>query len=279
MIKTITHGSLFSGFGGFDIASECPYGVQYPSIGWKNVFNCEIEPFPRKILNYYWPQAKNYEDITKTDFSIWNGKLNVISGGFPCQSFSVAGKRGGINDDRYLWPEMLRAIRESQPDAVVGENVTGLLTMEKQEVFARVDSRNRVHYEDCDHYEAIYTRQAELLFNYICEDLEKEGYKVQPFVIPAAGAGAPHKRDRVWIIAYRDSRLGKWKEKQLQARGNATDGSHVANTDIKHDRRHQPRKKTGQIQQPRVSSEQNNSANTESIRLQRSKQADRKKRP
>ena len=116
-----THGSLFSGIGGSEIAAEI--------MGWKNMFHCEINPFGRKILDYWFPNSKSYEDITKTDFTEWRGKINVLTGGFPCQPFSCAGQRKGAEDDRYLWPEMLRAIREIQPDWVVGENVAGILSM------------------------------------------------------------------------------------------------------------------------------------------------------
>lgn len=103
-----THGSLFSGIGGPEIAAE--------EMGWKNMFHCEINPFGRKILDYWFPNSKSYEDITKTNFTEWRGKINVLTGGFPCQPFSCAGQRKGAEDDRYLWPEMLRAIREIQPD-------------------------------------------------------------------------------------------------------------------------------------------------------------------
>lgn len=101
-----THGSLFSGIGGPEIAAE--------EMGWKNMFHCEINPFGRKILDYWFPNSKSYEDITKTNFTEWRGKINVLTGGFPCQPFSCAGQRKGAEDDRYLWPEMLRAIREIQ---------------------------------------------------------------------------------------------------------------------------------------------------------------------
>jgi DNA (cytosine-5)-methyltransferase 1 len=199
MKPTINHGSLFSGLGGFDLAAQ--------KVGWNNVFHCEWEPFPRQILQYYWPQTKSYTDVKETSFKAWRHVPNlVISGGFPCQPFSAAGKRQGTIDGRYLWPEMLRAIRESKPVAVVAENVAGLLTMGEREVFAQVDSRNNIRYTDYDHYEAIYTRQEEMLLKNIIEDLEKEGYSVQTLVIPAAGVGAPHKRERIWIVAYSNER-------------------------------------------------------------------------
>ena len=115
----MTHASLFSGIGGFDLAAEWA--------GWTNMFNCEINPFCRRVLAYHFPNAVQYEDIKAVDFTVWRGRIDVLTGGFPCQPFSVAGKRNGTDDDRYLWPEMLRAIREVCPRWVVGENVRGFV--------------------------------------------------------------------------------------------------------------------------------------------------------
>ncbi len=239
MSERLTHGSLFSGIGGPEIAAEI--------MGWKNVFHCEINPFGRKILDYWFPNSKSYEDITKTDFTEWRGKINVLTGGFPCQPFSCAGQRKGAEDDRYLWPEMLRAIREIQPDWVVGENVAGILTMvqppfscagqrkgaeddrylwpemlraireiqpdwvvgenvagiltmvqpgsetalgREESLFGEVDRERTLH-------------RQEYVVETVCNDLEREGYSVQPVVIPACAVGAPHRRDRVWFIAKR----------------------------------------------------------------------------
>ena len=159
------HGSLFSGIGGFDLAAEW--------MGWENVFHCEIDEFPRKILNYYWPNSISYHDIKTTDFSVHRGQIDILTGGFPCQPYSAAGKRLGKEDDRHLWPFMLEAIRSIQPRWVVGENVRGL-----------------VNWSDG------------LVFEEVQVDLEIEGYEVQAFILPAAGIGAPHRRDRVWFVAY-----------------------------------------------------------------------------
>ena len=161
------HGSLFSGIGGFDLASEW--------MGWENVFHCEWNEFGQKVLKYYWPKAISYHDITKTDFSVHRGRIDIITGGFPCQPYSMAGKRLGKEDERHLWPEMLRAIREIQPTWVVGENVFGLVNWDGGLVFHEVQA-----------------------------DLEAEGYEVQPYVLPASGVNAPHRRDRVWFVAYSD---------------------------------------------------------------------------
>jgi len=174
------HGSLFSGIGGFDLAAEW--------MGWENVFHCEIDEFPRKILNYYWPNSISYHDIKTTDFSVHRGQIDILTGGFPCQPYSAAGKRLGKEDDRHLWPYMLEAIRSIQPRWVVGENVRGL-----------------VNWSDG------------LVFEEVQVDLEAEGYEVQAFILPAAGIGAPHRRDRVWFVAKNTNSSGfvqrKYEEK------------------------------------------------------------------
>ena len=192
MSERLTHGSLFSGIGGPEIAAEM--------MGWKNVFHCEINPFGRKILDYWFPNSKSYEDITKTDFTEWRGKINVLTGGFPCQPFSCAGQRKGAEDDRYLWPEMLRAIREIQPDWVVGENVAGILTMVQPGSETELGREESLFGED--NRKRTLHRQ-EYVVETVCNDLEREGYSVQPVVIPACAVGAPHRRDRVFFIAHR----------------------------------------------------------------------------
>ena len=161
----MTHGSLFSGIGGFDLPSEW--------MGWENVFHCEWMPFPRQVLKYHFPNSICYEDITKTDFTIHRGGIDILTGGFPCQPYSLAGKRKGTEDSRHLWPEMLRAIREIQPKWILGENVFGIVSWSGGLVFEQVQS-----------------------------EMEAEGYEVQPFVIPACAKDAPHRRDRSWFVAH-----------------------------------------------------------------------------
>ena len=117
----MTHGSLFSGIGGFDLAAAWA--------GWTNVFNCEIDPFCRRVLKYHFPESEPYEDIRTTDFTVWRDRVDVLTGGFPCQPFSLAGKRKGTADDRYLWPAMLGVVRTVRPRWVVGENVLGIVKM------------------------------------------------------------------------------------------------------------------------------------------------------
>jgi len=164
----MTHGSLFSGIGGFDLAAEW--------MGWENVFHCEWNPFGRRVLKHHFPKAISYEDITNVSFRSHRGSIDILTGGFPCQPYSVAGSRLGKDDERHLWPHMLRAVREIKPRWVVGENVRGIISWNDG-----------------------------LVFDEVCSDLEAEGYQVQPFLLPACGVNAPHQRFRVWFVAHTDS--------------------------------------------------------------------------
>lgn len=159
------HLDLFSGIGGFALAAETVWEGEYENVGF-----CDNEPFSQAVLKKHWPESKIYGDIKQF---IEPPPADLITGGFPCQPFSLAGKRRGKEDDRHLWPEMFRVIRQSAPKWIVAENVSGLLTwnggMVLDEVFA---------------------------------DLESEGYEVWPLVLPAASVGAPHRRERVWVVAH-----------------------------------------------------------------------------
>jgi DNA (cytosine-5)-methyltransferase 1 len=161
---------LFSGIGGFSLGLE-------RTGHYETVAFCEIDKYCKLILKKHWKGIKIYDDvkeITKERLEADGIQIpDVITGGFPCQSFSVAGKRKGTSDSRYLWPEMFRIIKIFKSKFVIGENVRGIVNIENGVVFETV-----------------------------CTDLESEGYEVQPFLIPAASVGAPHRRERIWFIAH-----------------------------------------------------------------------------
>lgn len=165
----MNHASLFSGIGGFDLAAEW--------MGWNNVLHVERDEFCRKILKHHFPNSQSYDDIKQFSGAPFLGRIDILTGGFPCQPYSAAGQRKGKADDRHLWPEMLRVIQEVRPTWVVAENVRGLLSWSDG-----------------------------MVFDEVCSALEGEGYQVFPTLLPAAGVyNAPHKRDRVWFIAYSHS--------------------------------------------------------------------------
>ncbi len=192
--EKITHIDLFSGIGGFALAADRVFG------NIEHIF-CDNEPFAQEVLRKHWPDAKIYSDIRSLTYADCQRHLHrepeklstkrphkalgkslastespfILTGGFPCQPFSQAGRRRGEEDDRFLWPEMLRVIQEFSPLWVIAENVRGLLTQGGGVVFERV-----------------------------CTDLEAAGYEVQPIIIPAVSVGAPHRRDRVWFVAHRN---------------------------------------------------------------------------
>ena len=175
----LTHLSLFSGIGGLDLAAE--------RAGFCTVGQCEWADYPTKVLEKHWPDVPRWRDIrtlTGGDFYERTGMrtVDVISGGFPCQPFSVAGKRRGKEDDRFLWPEMLRVVKELRPAWVVGENVAGIVGMALDTVLS---------------------------------DLEAIGYAAGALIIPACGVDAPHRRDRVAIMA--DARGARWEKRDFAA--------------------------------------------------------------
>ena len=160
---------LFSGIGGFSVGLE--------RAGFKTVAFCEIDKYCRLVLNKHWKDIKIYHDvreITRQQYEQDGLELpGIITGGFPCQPFSVAGRQKGTGDNRYLWPQMFRVIKEFKPRWIIAENVRGIINIQHGMVFERVHT-----------------------------DLESQGYETQTFIIPAAGVGAPHRRDRVWIVGY-----------------------------------------------------------------------------
>jgi len=159
------HIGLFEGIGGFSLAARWA--------GWKTIAWCEWNEFGQRVLRHHFPEAIGHGDITKTDFTSYADTIDILTGGFPCQPYSLAGKRKGKDDERHLWPEMLRAIREIRPRWVVGENVLGLVNW-----------------------------SGGLVFHEVQADLEAAGYEVWPYVLPAVSVNAPHRRDRVWFVAY-----------------------------------------------------------------------------
>lgn len=182
----MTFASLFSGIGGADLAAAW--------VGWKNEFWCEIDPFCRKIMEYWFKDSKGYGDIKQTDFHEWRGKIDVLHGSAPCQAVSIAGKRNGDSDDRWLWGEMYRAIQEIRPRWVTFENVANITNMVSSKYTVCVDEETG---------DAVEGRRF-LFGGEVLEDLEREGYSFQTFAIPASAVGAPHKRERIWLVAHRD---------------------------------------------------------------------------
>ena len=170
---------LFSGIGGFSLGLEWA--------GMSTVAFCERDPYCTTILNKHWPDTPVHSDVRNLDGKDYADSIDLVAGGFPCQPFSVAGNRRGSDDDRHLWPEMLRIIQEAKPRWVIGENVFGLINMALDDVQA---------------------------------DLEREHYEVRKFVLPAVAVDAHHRRDRIFIIAYRDPTLAhSHGEGQLQQEG------------------------------------------------------------
>lgn len=188
------HASLFSGIGGPEIAATM--------MGWENAFHCEINPFCRAVLEYWFPDSISYEDVTKTSFKEWRGRIDVLTGGFPCQPFSYAGKRGGETDERYLWPEMLRAIDEIRPTWVVGENVAGIATMVEGGRIYDLGCVNTLF--DTSNDIRRYRFEQSFTIERVCKELEEIGYSVQPILVPAACVNAPHRRERIFIVANAD---------------------------------------------------------------------------
>jgi DNA (cytosine-5)-methyltransferase 1 len=172
MPSCFSHGSLFSGIGGFDLAAQW--------MGWNNIFQVEKDDWCRKVLAKNFPKTERFSDIKDFIGYEYTNRIDVISGGFPCQPFSVAGQRKGKDDDRYLWEEMLRVIATIKPKYVVGENVTGIIG---------------------------------LALDTVLSDLEAQNYTTETFIIPACSKNAWHRRDRVWIVAYANS-IGRQDEQK-----------------------------------------------------------------
>ena len=178
------HLDLFSGIGGFALAARW--------VGIETVQFVEIETYAQKVLTKNFPGVPIHDDIKTFDATKFRG-IDLITGGYPCQPFSQAGKRRGSEDDRHLWPEMFRVIREARPDFVLAENVAGHVSMGLDEVLS---------------------------------DLESEGYTTQPLIIPACAKDAKHRRDRVWIVAnnaFMRMERARTKQQATGARGKSED--------------------------------------------------------
>ena len=182
---------LFSGIGGFSLGLEWA--------GMSTVAMCEKDPYCRKILAKHWPDLTIHEDIRNLDGKKYRNSIDLVAGGFPCQPFSVAGKRKGSDDDRHLWPEMRRVIQEAKPRWVIGENVFGFINMALDDVQA---------------------------------DLEREHYEVRKFVLPAVAVDAKHRRDRIFLVAYSNSpAVWNLPERQAQGRDNLQAGRQAITPD------------------------------------------------
>lgn len=176
----LTHMSLFSGIGGIDIAAEWA--------GFKSVGQCEMNDYACRVLQKNFGNIPRWRDVRDvTNESVWKEcktrEITLLSGGFPCQPFSCAGKQRGEDDDRYLWPEMLRIVSELRPTWVLGENVGGFVSMALDNVLT---------------------------------DLESIEYETRAFLLPAAGVGAWHKRDRCFIVAHSGHNARSAKRKMQQ---------------------------------------------------------------
>jgi DNA (cytosine-5)-methyltransferase 1 len=159
---------LFSGIGGFSLGLE--------RAGMETIAFCEIEPYCQKVLKRHWPDVPLYDDVRKLDGKQFFNEVDLICGGYPCQPFSAAGKRRGEHDERHLWPEMFRLIREACPPWIVAENVRGHIS---------------------------------LGFDTVASQLEGAGFTVWPFIIPACALGAPHRRERLWIVAWSETNANR----------------------------------------------------------------------
>ena len=199
-----THLDLFSGIGGFALAAKWN--------GFRTVGFCDNDPYAQAVLKKHWPDVPCHKDIREVRGELYAG-VTLLTGGFPCQPFSVAGKQRGKDDNRYLWPEMLRVIQEARATWIIGENVAGIVN---------------------------------LALDQVCADLEGQGYEVEPIIVPACAVDAPHRRDRVWIVGHSkldgltasktsrglldQSEEQRWKVKEWESSGASCASSDVADT-------------------------------------------------
>lgn len=201
------HGSLFSGIGGFDLAAQW--------MGWQNIFQVENNPFCRRVLSYHFPDTTLIGDIKEMKGEKYHGTIDIISAGFPCQPFSLAGKRKGRGDYRYLWPETLRIITEIRPRWIVLENVAGLLSILDPESFSAMECKAPELYstDDLPPGNTTLIQLRRRIIGTILSEIGAAGYLLPRFTdgtpvvlcIPACAVGAPHRRDRIWLVAHANS--------------------------------------------------------------------------
>jgi len=189
-LPSLTHLDLFSGIGGFALAARMVGQIE-------TVAFCEREDYAQRVLKKHWPDVPICDDIHTLKGNDY-GPIDLITGGFPCQPYSLAGKRGGNDDDRALWPQMLRVIREARPTWIIGENVPGIISMALDGVLA---------------------------------DLEREGYACETFAIPACAVDAKHRRNRIWIVAHsggerRQQNAGGAHENEAANEGRSSQRNH-----------------------------------------------------
>jgi DNA (cytosine-5)-methyltransferase 1 len=179
-LNKMKHLALFNGIGGFQLAAHW--------MGWSNVAHVEIDEWCNRVVKKHFPDSICHTDIRNFDGTQYTNTIDILTGGFPCQPFSVAGQRKGKEDARHLWPEMFRVIKEVRPTWIVGENVTGIIGLALEQVLS---------------------------------DLESAGYHTETFIIPACAVGALHKRDRLWIVAHTNGK--RWEDEQKENRKSLRD--------------------------------------------------------
>ena len=234
----MNHIDLFSGIGGFSLAARWCWGEQHKVKSF-----CEIDPYCQRVIKKHWPGVPIHDDIKTLNAKPWRGAIDLVTGGFPCQPYSLAGKRGGSSDDRALWPEMRRVIEECQPRWVVGENVPGILTMEFEPYSFEMESYGSA-IEAALRGEVDIRAEiggwAELVFCDITQSIEELGYEVVPITIPACAVDAPHIRSRIWILAH-SMRAGRPERRAESRIGQASGrGGNVADSNSQ--RRQQKRR-------------------------------------
>ena len=224
----MNHVDLCSGIAGFSLAASIVWGEDHNVVAF-----CEKEPFCHSVIRKYWT-APIIEDIRQFNGKEY-GAIGLLTAGFPCQPVSISGKRGGTKDDRWLWPETLRVIKEGRPRMVLLENVAGLVSMAFKHSVTRMALQTLSRATNFDVFEALYVRQETMLLENICQEIEEAGYQVVPVVVPACAVNAPHRRSRVWIIAYDTQQYdrecyGESGQRQVQEFGERSCESTVAHS-------------------------------------------------